>query len=310
MTFERPESISSQDDGQIEEPSNVEVPIPNNNRGGSPNPSMTGNASKIFRRGPVSRIRIGCVSRLISPQANTDDNSRDPLYLPTTYSFHRIAGAMPHLQYCNQQVRNAYIGQSIQLDIFEMSENGSADGEIPINSDTTESASMKYSIHSDLTPRVIEHLWSTQWMNPDFFETHLHRSGYAHFNSDEHPPSTWNTRSFKKTYGTIKWMRPVTIPSSRPINLDQVLQIIKEPVVKVSLQAKANIIDTDTVRLVTNIYRQEIALTCDPAEQSVNASDTDWYPAALEERTTINYGVKDGCKIGKSVSRLLMQCHL
>jgi hypothetical protein len=242
-----------------------------------------------------------------SVEASTDFTSRDLRYddeLPGN-PFLRVIHIMPHLQYCTARVRNASAGVGIELNVAKMRGNGSAESEDSIDPAAIESLSAKYIIFSDLSFRTIEHLWSTQWMNPDFFESHLHRSGYAYFTSDEHPPSTWNTRHYKKSFGTIKWMRPVTIYNSRPIDVDETHQIIKEDITKVTWREKSSVKETETIHLTTNICRQELALTCDPNDQHRSASDTSRYPAGLEERITINCRMNNGCKISRYSFELL-----
>ena len=145
----------------------------------------------------------------------------------------------------------------------------------------------RFVLISDLTPRIINNLGSTFWMNPEFFEVHLNASGY-HAQSYEKPPSeTWGIWGVSKPFVSLRWWRPVLRQLVIPFDNADRNRILYEPIRKTSRMPNGEK-RTETYSLATNIFRQEIALVSDAEFQS-NTLESEAYTAAWEERVTLHY---------------------
>jgi hypothetical protein len=158
---------------------------------------------------------------------------------------------------------------------------------------------IRYIVFSDLSKEIIGYLGSMQWMNPEFFETHLNRSGYDRLTDKRYTLSldTWKTHGFKKSFGTIKWLRPVRRRMIRPGQGEDRQQIIEDDITRLSGQWRYGTQQIETLALPMNIFREEVPLSSNPNEiywrdMTDENDDEDSgpmdYPAAWEERLTIN----------------------
>ncbi|KAF2281398.1 uncharacterized protein EI97DRAFT_438757 [Westerdykella ornata] len=151
----------------------------------------------------------------------------------------------------------------------------------------------RYILVEDLSPRLIDHLGRTFWLNPEFFEEHLNRSGYRSDSYDDPMPSTWNTNATPKDYMSVRWFRPVHRTRIKPLSdveRDILLRRDKENSSSalnwISSTGDGN--DHNSVRLKTNIFRKEWPIVSDPNQAKWETlNDASTFPAAWEERITV-----------------------
>ena len=126
----------------------------------------------------------------------------------------------------------------------------------------------------DLSPSLIDLLGSTFNIVPEFFEEHLHRSGYHSGKENEHPPQTWSTNSMRKSYVSLKWYRPVTRWAQEPNSLEQRRVLLDRE--RGLLEGSYDVVHTAgnregsvsivkyAIETLTNIFRPEWAMSTDP----------------------------------------------
>lgn len=162
----------------------------------------------------------------------------------------------------------------------------------------------------DLSKPTINALGETFGINPEFFEEHLLNSGYAGGEYDMLPARTWATASLKKSYVTMRWIRPVyRLPmytSNRSMK-----DLVDASTAKTqsggdegedSEEPPWNGIENFTrrgvvtTRVSTNIFRSEWALWTDPEKTGSMPRE-----CGLEERVSVwNTKLQRGdCEIGK-----------
>ncbi|CAG8896694.1 unnamed protein product [Penicillium egyptiacum] len=111
----------------------------------------------------------------------------------------------------------------------------------------------------DLSKPTIDKLGETFSINPEFFEEHLLNSGYAGGKYDSPPARNWSTASFKKSYVSFRWIRPVyrlpTYFSSS--DLDDLLDGSTTHFTRGK---------SVTTEILTNIFRLEWGLWTDPTK--------------------------------------------
>jgi hypothetical protein len=159
------------------------------------------------------------------------------------------------------------------------------------------SITTRFILISDLTPTIIEGLGSTFWMNPEFFEAHLHGSGYGELYESIPPSKSWNTHGARKSFISMRWLRPVDRQKYTPINVAERSSLLKNARVEVKLDKVYGAVE-ERLEIPTNIFRKEVHLVSNPdiTSQGPNtALETDTFPAAWEERVTLHYS-----KVGKS----------
>ena len=143
-------------------------------------------------------------------------------------------------------------------------------------------------IIEDLSTRLIDFLGETFDLSPEFFEEHLHRSGYLGYKANEPSPETWSTSSLQKNYVSVKWYRPVNrwrqepnTPLQRQTLLNSALKELKGTY---RVQTHRQDVPTEvtySLKTTTNIFRPEFAMSTDP--DGVIPLMT---PAGWEERAT------------------------
>ena len=130
----------------------------------------------------------------------------------------------------------------------------------------------------DLGLSLIDLLGSTFNIAPEFFEEHLHRSGYHSGKENEHSPQTWSTSSMRKSYMSLKWYRPVTRWRQEPNSLEQRRMLLNTRDKKTSglLTGSYDVVHTAgkregsvstvnyTIKTLSNIFRPEWAMSTEP----------------------------------------------
>ena len=139
---------------------------------------------------------------------------------------------------------------------------------------------VRLALVEDLSPNLIELLGSAFQMNPEFFESHLYRSGYAPLTSKaEVNPALWNSSTQASDFATLRWHRPVQRLSTRPlypkerdiiVNSDgnrefplrwtvrnEVIETEISPGVSVIEEGRPAITNEYAAELETNIFRQD-----------------------------------------------------
>ncbi|KAF1997858.1 hypothetical protein P154DRAFT_622080 [Amniculicola lignicola CBS 123094] len=142
----------------------------------------------------------------------------------------------------------------------------------------------RYILVEDLSPRAIAYLGSAFWLNPEFFEEHLNRSGYRDDSYSDPSPRTWNTNATPKDYISVRWWRPVHRFRMKPMDgLERQALLRNELWWDTELPRK---IKGKAVRRTTNIFRNEWPIVSDP-KQSLLEDVEGTFPSAWEERLTI-----------------------
>ncbi|KAJ5788393.1 Mg2+ transporter protein CorA-like/Zinc transport protein ZntB [Penicillium paradoxum] len=166
-------------------------------------------------------------------------------------------------------------------------------------------------IVEDLSKPTINALGGTFGINPEFFEEHLLNSGYAGAEYDMLPARMWATASLKKSYVSMRWIRPVYRVPMYSSNRSM------KDLAKISISGKENPVETVgdtgkvppkmqghiehftrhgvvTTRVSTNIFRSEWRLWTDPTKASSTKRE-----CGLEERVSVWKGqlTARDCKI-------------
>ena len=170
-------------------------------------------------------------------------------------------------------------------------------------------------IVEDLSKPTIIALGETFCINPEFFEEHLLNSGYAGGEYDMLPAKMWATASLKKSYASMKWIRPVyrlpmyswnwnmqDLAKSSPPDMEDRHKDVNGD--EKPSKSENNIehftrYGIVTTRVSTNIFRREWRLWTDP--QKITSIKRE---RGLEERFSVWKGmlsVRD-CEIGKFFS--------
>lgn len=158
----------------------------------------------------------------------------------------------------------------------------------------------------DLNPRLITGLYGAFGVGPEVFAEHLNRSGYGSSSYSDPDPSTWNFRSPKKNYASIKWYRPVykadvvEMPTHARLKFRDSNEAEWKEKKTVELESDERKSATLTHRLTrcTNILRQERPLSSvisDPWEAGKKRT-----LATIEERVTLYTDERQGHRIGES----------
>ncbi|KAJ5173162.1 Mg2+ transporter protein CorA-like/Zinc transport protein ZntB, partial [Penicillium capsulatum] len=152
----------------------------------------------------------------------------------------------------------------------------------------------------DPSQKTINTLGETFRINPEFFEEHLLNSGYAGAEYDMLPPRTWTTALLKKSYVSMRWIRPVyRLPmytSNRSMQdivkatavdtqvIDSRSDDSLEKDTELTQRAIKNYTSRGVVatRISTNIFRSEWALWTDPDKTGIVPRE-----CGLEERVSV-----------------------
>lgn len=161
----------------------------------------------------------------------------------------------------------------------------------------------------DLCKLTINALGETFNINPEFFEEHLLNSGYAGAEYDMSPARTWATASFKKSYVSMKWIRPVyrmpmytsnrsmkdLVSASTSKQQGRGGEKEKPPGEGIENFTRRGFV---TTRVFTNIFRSEWALWTDPDKTGSMPRE-----CGLEERVSVWKGKlpNGNCEICKYI---------
>lgn len=155
--------------------------------------------------------------------------------------------------------------------------------------DRVRNVRFRYILVEDLSPRVIEHLGSTFWLNPEFFEEHLNRSGYRAESYNDPAPWTWNTNATPKDYVSVRWFRPVQRARIKPLSEHERNALLMRDGSTGTLNWLSSSDEgrfDNTVRLTTNIFRKEWPIVSDP-DRAFLENEEGTFPVAWEEKVTI-----------------------
>jgi len=162
----------------------------------------------------------------------------------------------------------------------------------------------RYILIEDLSPQIIEMVGSVFWLNPEFFEEHLNRSGYRGDSYGDPHPRTWNTNATPKDYASVRWFRPVQRSRMRPLSELDRNTLLGKNGGNGELYWKSDATESTSrkvMRLTTNIFRQEWPIVSNPDEAISDDSETT-FPVAWEERLTVQVfqspGLPPICKFG------------
>lgn len=143
-------------------------------------------------------------------------------------------------------------------------------------------------IVEDLSRPAIDLLGSTLDLSPEFFEEHLHRSGYQDGTQDDPMPQTWSTNNMEKNYVSLKWYRPVNRWNQEPNSLAQ-----RELLLEANQLTGIDLIEfynrgrmtqvplQYSIKPDTNIFRPEFSMATDPDGIIPKTAPCSW-----EERAT------------------------
>lgn len=142
-------------------------------------------------------------------------------------------------------------------------------------------------IIEDISPRLIKLLGATFTISPEFFEEHLHRSGYYSDEANEQSPQAWNTSSLRKSYVSVKWCRPVNRWRQEPFTRSERNALLQSGSAELQGTFKPEAISPSitldyTTTTMTNIFRPEFAMSTDPEGVIPKTA-----PAGWEERATM-----------------------
>ncbi|KAF2670541.1 hypothetical protein BT63DRAFT_454730 [Microthyrium microscopicum] len=249
---------------------------------------------KRLVRSPIRNVDISISTGEI-PQP--DNENPQPDNEKTVNRLDLLSNVMPHLYNLRQTPRNKNSGRGISFELQATFNDESGDQK---KSKVTGSKAgdgispviqSQVLIFSDINQGIIENLIRTSNINPEFVEAHLYQAGYSQSYENDQSPKTWNTRSFTKSFASIKWLRPVT--RFRVDMVDIVNRnVLIEDVITSKRKSRAGIIDsetTETIRLRTNIFRNEFLLESNPDRVNTTASSAEGgYPVAWQERISIN----------------------
>ncbi|KAJ5089412.1 Mg2+ transporter protein CorA-like/Zinc transport protein ZntB [Penicillium argentinense] len=269
-------------------------------------------------------LQVGAPAIPSAPSTNSRQAERLPLGRPlrrvkrrtTRYTYDKIlenAGeVLDYIKHGNVCKRSRHDGTSIIY--YDYSEGIRSDPKV-INEAYQISAlgyppqevSQRLLIVEDLSKPTIDALGETFSINPEFFEEHLLNSGYAGPDYDMLPARTWPTAHLKKSYCSMRWIRPVyrqPMYSSNRTMRDLVKASTKSSNTATqkdqnsdlsywSDEEKENENSADgvehftrygvvTTRVSTNIFRSDWALWTDPAKTANMKRE-----CGLEERLSI-----------------------
>lgn len=150
----------------------------------------------------------------------------------------------------------------------------------------------------DISQRLISLLRMSFPLSPEFFEEHLHGSGYRPDLSAESSPRSWNTSNLRKSYVSLKWCRPVTRWRQESITSFQVDRLLSnvlihgaynsKPIINSQTQRGISKKISYTLQTMTNIFRPEFPLSINPQDSNethdatLNKASSGW-----EERATM-----------------------
>ncbi|KAF2177489.1 hypothetical protein K469DRAFT_358467 [Zopfia rhizophila CBS 207.26] len=179
-----------------------------------------------------------------------------------------------------------------QQDSIEFSKVSTTDARTRIQNlrpDRVPNVRSRYILIEDLSPPVIEIVGSTFWLNPEFFEEHLNRSGYRGDSYGDPHPRTWNTNATPKDYASVRWFRPVQRTRMKPLSELDRDTLLRKNGGTGSLYWKSDTTESTSrkvMRLTTNIFRQEWPIISNPDEAISDDSETT-FPVAWEEKLTV-----------------------
>ncbi len=142
----------------------------------------------------------------------------------------------------------------------------------------------------DIGPTLINLLGATFDLSPEFFEAHLHRSGYRGNELNDVPPSAWKTRNLQKDYVSIEWRRPVERWRQEPITplqWDELLGLESSRLLGDLKDAEYRLNTT------TNVFRPEFPMYTNPDGELPEMTASGW-----EERATACVVELDHLKYG------------
>lgn len=165
-------------------------------------------------------------------------------------------------------------------------------------------------ILEDIGPTMINLLGATFELSPEFFEEHLHRSGYRGNDLQELSPSAWRTSSLQKNYVSMEWRRPVKRWTQEPITPAQWEDLLgyfrphHQPYGPPHLEGTERLeqIGDDVggpkdaeyrLETTTNIFRPEFAMNMDPDGALPETTPSGWEEratACVVELNNLQYG--------------------
>ena len=152
----------------------------------------------------------------------------------------------------------------------------------------------RFIIVEDLSPSIITSIGCTFWINPEFFEEHLNRSGHNGISSySDNLPNNWMTYGTPKDFISFKWFRPIYRYHIKPQTQQDREQLLNSGSHTWTISVGKHL-QLHTFELPNNIFRQEWPLVSNPELYSMDDFDEkNWksnpFPAAWEERITIYY---------------------
>lgn len=125
-------------------------------------------------------------------------------------------------------------------------------------------------IVEDISHRLISLLCMSFPLSPEFFEEHLHGSGFRRDMSAEPLPRSWNTSNLRKSYVSLKWCRPVTRWRQKPITSFQLDSLLSVGHLAGAYNSNFKINNSSrisyTLKTMTNIFRPEFPLSIIPQD--------------------------------------------
>lgn len=165
---------------------------------------------------------------------------------------------------------------------------------------------------TDLTPALIDALGAAFDMDPEVFEEHLYDSHYAMELQLQPPPDSWCTNGMRKSWRSLRWLRPVLRRPLPPAPLRSYQTNITSNVGRLkkkdSLTVSWDVVEeigvseagitqsrriSHTIEPVVNVFRNEMSLATDPyaLEKAGDLVDELRHPRgvpwAWEERATV-----------------------
>ena len=296
-----------------EEIASSSVPVPPPPTGTVPLPAAPAQSGQALRSGPdtgVKGLTQTDLERNLSIRQSKPRGARKRRKSVTVYNsdcylykLPQLLASMPHLRNLSiTQARNNNTGFAAYFDVVDVSQGMQVPSQANrkavhaenkqfafnnLQPRTNMCVTTRYLLVSDITPRLINNIGSTFWMNPEFFELHLNRSGYSLATVKEPPPErSWNTWGARKPFTSVRWWRPVLRRSIFVMNAADREKILWQDITK-DTAFKQGRVKSESWHLNTNIFRKEIALVSTPDPETGPGAPA--YPAAWEERITIHY---------------------
>lgn len=161
----------------------------------------------------------------------------------------------------------------------------------------------------DLSVDLISALGSIFRISPEFFETHLHRSGYGEKSYNEPDLRTWNTRLIENNFISFQWYRPVLRKYAHPLDLAERMALVQGHGVRWEEEKQIAVKEGGKLKTITkrhelltttNIFRQEWLISTNP-RRAIPTKDHR-IPGLWEERVSLLCTEIAGITTGKPYS--------